>query len=217
MQPLSFTLAPSRLVLPAPPSFPGLPHILQIDKEEVRLRRTIGARKDEFSIDRKHVRCAGTLQQNQHARRQCSSVLAPSHHACRCTYSQGTRLRGSQQLHRQWEQHTHAHTPGVAHTPAICVGCVCVLLAAGSKGEVMNLLESAGFSRANPYYVVQQGKVGAGCVPPWSCWTCMPTPVLTAALDCRRVPPTCSVQASLATAFHALQGLRFRCNSPTHV
>jgi hypothetical protein len=28
-----------------------------------------------------------------------------------------------------------------------------------SKSEVMNLLESAGFSRANPYYVVQQGKV----------------------------------------------------------
>lgn len=25
---------------------------------------------------------------------------------------------------------------------------------------MMNLLESAGFSRANPYYVVQQGKVG---------------------------------------------------------
>jgi len=24
---------------------------------------------------------------------------------------------------------------------------------------VMNLLESAGFSRSNPYYVVQQGKV----------------------------------------------------------
>ena len=28
-----------------------------------------------------------------------------------------------------------------------------------TKSEVMNLLESAGFSRANPYYVVQQGKV----------------------------------------------------------
>lgn len=27
------------------------------------------------------------------------------------------------------------------------------------KTEVMNLLESAGFSRSNPYYVVQQGKV----------------------------------------------------------
>jgi hypothetical protein len=27
----------------------------------------------------------------------------------------------------------------------------------------MNLLESAGFSRANPYYVVQQGKVPAHC------------------------------------------------------
>ena len=30
------------------------------------------------------------------------------------------------------------------------------------KSEVINLLESAGFSRANPYYVVQQGKV---CAP----------------------------------------------------
>ncbi len=31
--------------------------------------------------------------------------------------------------------------------------------AACSKTEVSNLLESAGFSRANPYYIVQQGKV----------------------------------------------------------
>ena len=29
------------------------------------------------------------------------------------------------------------------------------------RTEVVNLLESAGFSRANPYYVVQQGKVRA--------------------------------------------------------
>jgi len=29
--------------------------MLQIDKDEVRLRRTIGTKKDEFSIDRKHV------------------------------------------------------------------------------------------------------------------------------------------------------------------
>jgi hypothetical protein len=28
-----------------------------------------------------------------------------------------------------------------------------------SKTEVMNLLESADFSRSNPYHVVQQGKV----------------------------------------------------------
>lgn len=34
-----------------------------------------------------------------------------------------------------------------------------------SKQEVMNLLESAGFSRSNPYYIVQQGKVGAGPGP----------------------------------------------------
>ncbi|WIA11815.1 hypothetical protein OEZ85_011905 [Tetradesmus obliquus] len=54
-----------------------------LDRDEVRLRRTIGLKKDEFTIDRKHV----------------------------------------------------------------------------NKGEVMNLLESAGFSRANPYYVVQQGKI----------------------------------------------------------
>ena len=27
------------------------------------------------------------------------------------------------------------------------------------KTDVMNLLESAGFSRSNPYYIVKQGKV----------------------------------------------------------
>ena len=30
-----------------------------------------------------------------------------------------------------------------------------------TKSEVMNLLESAGFSRSNPYYVVQQGKIAS--------------------------------------------------------
>jgi structural maintenance of chromosome 3 (chondroitin sulfate proteoglycan 6) len=30
-----------------------------------------------------------------------------------------------------------------------------------SKAEVMNLLESAGFSRSNPYYIVPQGRVSA--------------------------------------------------------
>jgi structural maintenance of chromosome 3 (chondroitin sulfate proteoglycan 6) len=57
--------------------------LLQVDKEEVRLRRTVASKKDEYYLDGKHV----------------------------------------------------------------------------SKTEVMNLLESAGFSRSNPYYVVQQGKV----------------------------------------------------------
>ena len=28
-----------------------------------------------------------------------------------------------------------------------------------SKGEVMSILESAGFSRSNPYYIVPQGRV----------------------------------------------------------
>jgi structural maintenance of chromosome 3 (chondroitin sulfate proteoglycan 6) len=28
-----------------------------------------------------------------------------------------------------------------------------------SKTDVMNLLESSGFSRSNPYYIVQQGKI----------------------------------------------------------
>ena len=28
-----------------------------------------------------------------------------------------------------------------------------------TKTDVMNLLESAGFSRSNPYYIVKQGKV----------------------------------------------------------
>jgi chromosome segregation ATPase len=31
-----------------------------------------------------------------------------------------------------------------------------------TKAEVMNLLESAGFSRSNPYYIVPQGRVSLG-------------------------------------------------------
>lgn len=56
---------------------------IPVDREEVRLRRTIGLKKDEYFLDKKHI----------------------------------------------------------------------------TKQEVMNLLESAGFSRSNPYYVVQQGKI----------------------------------------------------------
>ncbi|KAL1827786.1 hypothetical protein DCAR_0206984 [Daucus carota subsp. sativus] len=58
---------------------------IPIEKEEVRLRRTIGLKKDEYFLDGKHI----------------------------------------------------------------------------TKTEVMNLLESAGFSRSNPYYVVQQGKIAS--------------------------------------------------------
>ncbi|GAB4824569.1 Structural maintenance of chromosomes protein 3 [Ancistrocladus abbreviatus] len=58
---------------------------IPVDKEEVRLRRTIGLKKDEYYLDGKHI----------------------------------------------------------------------------TKTEVMNLLESAGFSRSNPYYVVQQGKIAS--------------------------------------------------------
>ncbi|KAL4188470.1 hypothetical protein AMTRI_Chr08g160350 [Amborella trichopoda] len=58
---------------------------IPVDKEEVHLRRTIGLKKDEYFLDKKHI----------------------------------------------------------------------------TKTEVMNLLESAGFSRSNPYYVVQQGKIAS--------------------------------------------------------
>ncbi|KAD5960392.1 hypothetical protein E3N88_11864 [Mikania micrantha] len=66
-------------------------HVIQVDaavlvdKDEVRLRRTIATKKDEYFLDGKHI----------------------------------------------------------------------------TKTEVMNLLESAGFSRSNPYYVVQQGKIAS--------------------------------------------------------
>jgi structural maintenance of chromosome 3 (chondroitin sulfate proteoglycan 6) len=58
---------------------------LPVDRDEVRLRRTITAARDDFTVDRRHV----------------------------------------------------------------------------TRAEVQNMLESAGFSRANPYYVVQQGKITA--------------------------------------------------------
>ena len=56
---------------------------MQIDKEEVSLRRVIGSKKDQYFLDKKNV----------------------------------------------------------------------------TKTDVMNLLESAGFSRSNPYYIVKQGRV----------------------------------------------------------
>jgi structural maintenance of chromosome 3 (chondroitin sulfate proteoglycan 6) len=58
---------------------------LPIDRDEVRLRRTIGLKKDEYSIDKKQT----------------------------------------------------------------------------TKAEVQNLLETAGFSRSNPYHIVQQGKIAS--------------------------------------------------------
>jgi structural maintenance of chromosome 3 (chondroitin sulfate proteoglycan 6) len=56
---------------------------LPVDGDEVRLRRTVGLKRDEYHLDQKHI----------------------------------------------------------------------------TKTEVVNLLESAGFSRSNPYYIVQQGKI----------------------------------------------------------
>eukprot|EP00127_Corallochytrium_limacisporum_P000324 Clim_evm19s11 gene=Clim_evmTU19s11 len=58
---------------------------LPVDKQEVTLRRSIGAKKDEYFLDKRHI----------------------------------------------------------------------------TKQEVENLLEAAGFSRSNPYYIVQQGKINA--------------------------------------------------------
>jgi chromosome segregation ATPase len=34
-----------------------------------------------------------------------------------------------------------------------------------SKADVMNLLESAGFSKSNPYYIVPQGRVRVSSIP----------------------------------------------------
>lgn len=48
------------------------------------------------------------------------------------------------------------------------VALPCSLCHLSSKQEVMNLLESAGFSRSNPYYIVQQGKVRARHYKPLS-------------------------------------------------
>ena len=35
-----------------------------------------------------------------------------------------------------------------------------------TKTDVMNLLESAGFSRSNPYYIVKQGKINQMATAP---------------------------------------------------
>ncbi len=41
--------------------------------------------------------------------------------------------------------------------------CCQIILFPFRKTEVMNMFESAGFSRSNPYYIVKQGKVSCLC------------------------------------------------------
>lgn len=100
------------------------PCIKQVDKEEVRLRRTIGLKKDEYFLDAKHITwVAFTLFCMYIWQRICwlSSAFFSLHYVVKL-----------------YQKHNYL----------FC-----------RKTEVMNLLESAGFSRSNPYYVVQQGKV----------------------------------------------------------
>ena len=47
----------------------------------------------------------------------------------------------------------------IIYTLYVSVYNVLFVFYAYSKSDVMNLLESAGFSRSNPYYIVKQGKV----------------------------------------------------------
>ena len=80
----------------------------QIERDEVYLRRVIGAKKDSYYLDKKHVTLALIL-----------CVL--------CT--------------------------------SVCLYKKKLFFFLVRKSDVMNLLESAGFSRSNPYYIVKQGKV----------------------------------------------------------
>ncbi|KAG6547709.1 hypothetical protein Mapa_010521 [Marchantia paleacea] len=79
---------------------------MPVDREEVRLRRTIGLKKDEYFLDKKHITANERLW--------------------------------------SWT---------ILKKTSVFQSC--------RKTEVMNLLESAGFSRSNPYYVVQQGKIAS--------------------------------------------------------
>ncbi len=54
----TWSRVPDTYVRPVPPAF--LPHDLpphpQIDKPEIRLRRTITAKKDDYTLDKKHIK-----------------------------------------------------------------------------------------------------------------------------------------------------------------
>lgn len=76
------------------------------------LRRTIGLKKDEYSIDRKTATYNFKLQ------------------------SPFMRIKNAR-----------------IQTPPPLSLC--------SKGDVMSLLESAGFSKSNPYYIVPQGRIAS--------------------------------------------------------
>ncbi|PWA14941.1 hypothetical protein CCH79_00014241, partial [Gambusia affinis] len=98
---------------------------LPIDKEEVSLRRVIGAKKDQYFLDKKMVTC----------------VLLRLDRPCTCKKS-----------HRK---------------PSSSASFLSLLpVSRCSKNDVMNLLESAGFSRSNPYYIVKQGKINQMATAP---------------------------------------------------
>ena len=48
----------------------------------------------------------------------------------------------------------------------MCKTLQCKYFVLSSKTDVMNLLESAGFSRSNPYYIVKQGRINQMAVAP---------------------------------------------------
>ena len=78
-----------------------------------------------------------------------------------------------------------------------------------SKADVMNLLESAGFSKSNPYYIVPQGRVGLD-----SDWNGGGTEALIdyCAYKCQRPWATCSAQGG---CWH--QSLRAKtCRIPSY-
>ena len=60
-------------------------------------------------------------------------------------------------------KYMYIHCTCTKHAVSYCENSVydyCFFFVSGfSKSDVMNLLEGAGFSRSNPYYIVKQGKV----------------------------------------------------------
>ena len=105
--------------------------MLQVDKDEFRIRRTFGAKKDEYHVDKKNTTWVW-------AAASCSTLV------------------------KQW-------LPDLTSLQAKHCSqrsCLCMFLPPRQavmwlcrKSELMQLLETAGFSRSNPYYVVQQGRV----------------------------------------------------------
>eukprot|EP00439_Symbiodinium_sp_Y106_P078290 s160_g17.t1 len=84
---------------------------------------------------------------------------------------------------------------------------------AATKNEVFNLLESAGFTKSNPYYIVQQGKVAELTLMDDRRRLELLKEISGASVYDERREESASVKSAFATSFYQYTSIQLACRS----